>query len=184
MGFPHGDFILLDLDISPGIARVSAPTYPIKWEATEGYGTSGASSRFRGRGLGIWKVAFECTEDSEKDEMDGYAQRHFEVRLGKRPEPLNFYHPIIVSAPHRITAATVTDVEGWDQRSSGLWVFTVSFQEFRKAKPFIVSKAKDPIPAVAGVDALPLSKADKILAEAYAANQAAQARFDVPIGQR
>ena len=145
-GPPQQDYIVLAGTPSPGKAVVRGASSPRKWDIQAGYGLTGATVIFNGEGLAQFDVDFYAWEPEHFVLWEVFAKLTLEnPPIGARPTSMSIQHPALNSPPLKITQVVVTNVTQWDlSDETGEYMRTVSFLQYRKAKPALVKPLEGP----------------------------------------
>lgn len=156
---------------SPGRATITGAAIPYKYHVQEGYGLSGATTTYHGRGV----AKFTLT-------IDMWAREHFLAwplfaKLLEPPKPglklvVEMQHPIL--SAQGIKAVAVESMGALERQGNGLWRCTIQCLEWRPPVPALV-KPRGAIPGVAkGKPIPPKTEADLALEKARAEFEAAR----------
>ncbi len=145
-GAPQQDYIVLAGVPSPGKAVVRGASSPRKWDVQAGYGLTGATVIFNGEGLAQFDVDIYVWEPEHFIQWEPFAKLTLEnPPLGARPTSMSIQHPMLNSPPLKITQVVVTNVTQWEPSDeTGEWMRTISFLQYRKAKPALVKPLEGP----------------------------------------
>jgi hypothetical protein len=134
----YGDFIKLGGEKSSGLCDVSGASSPRKWDQAQGYGISGASSRFLGVLLSEFSIKFRLYGSQNPPSPDWEAWNAFQAKVlmkppaGRYPKSLDIWHPELERL--KIKSVGVVDVGQAYQSDNGEWTIEVKFIEFRRPK--------------------------------------------------
>lgn len=145
---------------SPGRARISMASIPYNWDIQEGYGLSGASMTFKGRGL----VKFTLY-------IDLWAPEHFIawqlwmvlIRPPSTSVPLvvEMGHPVLSMLD--VKAVAVLSLGQPERQSNGMWTVRIDCIEYREQQKSLV-KPRGSIPSPEkGAVVTPQTEADRAL---------------------
>lgn len=135
---PFQDVIVLGGVPSPGRAIVKPPTSPRNWNIRQGYGYSGATIVFAGKGL----AEFDVDISLWNDELHWLEWKAFALLLAVPVPPvvtgLDIQHPLLNMAPWNIKSVVVKDVIGFEEDTDDeFFTGTIKFIEFRAPVPAI-----------------------------------------------
>lgn len=157
---------------SPGRATITGAAVPYKYDIKEGYGLSGATTVFHGRGVAKFTLTIDLW-----DRLHFLAWPLFK-KLLEPPKPAL---PLVVSMDHPIlsdqgiTKVAVESMGALERQSNGLWRCTIQLLEWRPPLPAIV-KPRGAIPSVAkGKPIPPKTEADLALEKARVEFEGARA---------
>jgi hypothetical protein len=139
----YGDFIVLGGQKSPGLCDVSGAGSPRKWDQAQGYGMTGAVSRYLGAALSEFSVKFRLYGPNNPPSPDWKAWNDFEKLLmkppvGARARALDIWHPELERL--KIKAVGVVDVGQAYQSDNGEWTIEVKFIEFKPQPKISLAK--------------------------------------------
>lgn len=165
------NFVIVNGIPSPGRATITGAAIPYKYDVREGYGLSGATTTFHGRGV----VKFTLTIDLW-DRLHFLAWPLFSKML-EPPKPglklvVEMQHPIL--SAQGIKAVAVESMGALERQSNGLWRATIQCLEWRPPLPALV-KPRGSIPGVSkGKPIAPKTEADLALEKARVEFEAAR----------
>lgn len=145
----QGDSILLMGVQSPGTCKIRGAGSPRHWDERPGYGIEGGNSVYTGKGLAKFDVDFYAWTVEHFLFWEVFARLTL-VLPSKAIIPLSMgiVHPLLNAPPLNINQVVVTNVTQFEEvDETGLYMRTVSFLEYKKAKPFIAKPREGP-PAV------------------------------------
>jgi hypothetical protein len=156
---------------SPGRATVIGAAVPYKYDIKEGYGLSGATTTYHGRGVAKFTL-----------HIDIWAREHFLAwplfkKLLEPPKPslplvVEMQHPVL--SDQGISKVAVESMGALERQSNGLWRCTIQLLEWRPPVPALV-KPRGAIPGVAkGKPIPPKTEADLALEKARVEFEAAR----------
>ncbi len=147
MTFPNQDWIVLNGQRSPGVARIVNASDPRKWDKRVGYGMSGAYLVYVSDELPSFSVMVDLTKPSHFVQWITFAKLLEKPRKGVRPtKALSIDHPLLALPPLRITEVVVEDVSQFEVDDDGLYTCEIKFIKWGKPAP-ILSKPTAAIPA-------------------------------------
>ncbi len=169
---PALNFVTVNGFPSPGKATITGAAIPWNYDVHPGYGLSGATTIFRGRGIAEFTLTIEL-----------WAPEHFLawplfVKLLEPPKPglklvFEMQHPIL--AAQDIKSVVVKSLGALERQSNGIWKCTIQLMEWRPPIPALV-KPRGSIPGVAkGKPIPPKTEADLALEKARVEFEAARA---------
>ncbi len=132
--------------VSPGRLRVSGFAQILNWEVRPGYGMTGATTVFRGRGLTPGTLLFEFWNQDQIDEWFVFS-KVFDVPqkpLGTRLA-LGIAHPILKAIG--VETIVMTKMHQIEINQNGLWSVSVEVLEYKAPIKAIV-KPRGAVPAV------------------------------------
>lgn len=139
-GAPYQDHIVLAGQVSPGLAAVRGCSSPRNWDVQKGYGLTGATVIFTGEGLATFDVDIFAWEPEHFTAWEIFARLTLvNPPIGARPTAMFIQHPQVNDPPISVSDVVVTNVTQWEQgEEGGLWARTISFLQYRKAKPALI----------------------------------------------
>ncbi len=146
-GFPQQPYIVLGALQSPGVATVRGLNSPRNWNVQQGWGFTGATAVYGGKGLAEFEVDIDLWEPEHFIEWNLFAQILAPPLPGPAGLALGILHPIVNGPPHGVHAVVVKDVSQPVQSDTGLWTYTLKFLEYRKPIPALAR----PIAAIPAV---------------------------------
>jgi hypothetical protein len=136
---------------SPGRATITGAAIPYNYDVKQGYGLSGATTVFRGRGVAKFTVTIELWERAQ------YAAWAVWSKFLEPPKPgiklvVEMQHPVL--AAQDIKAVAVESLGALERQSNGSWKCVIQCLEWRPPLPALV-KPRGAIPGVAGGKVIP-----------------------------
>jgi hypothetical protein len=156
---------------SPGRATITGAAIPYKYHVQEGYGLSGATTTFHGRGVAKFTLTIDLWDRIH------FAAWEIFKKLLEPPKPglklvVEMQHPILSS--QGIKAVAVESLGALERQTNGMWRSTIQCLEWRPPVPALV-KPRGAIPGVAkGVPIPPKTEADLALEKARVEFEAAR----------
>jgi hypothetical protein len=126
------DFVVIDGQISPGIAVVTGCDRKYSWDVKAGKGNAGASTTFQGDEISKPKVEFLMWLDEHFEAWDNFVQI-LRRAVGPKPNALTVVHPDFQE--NDISACTIDNIGQRVAKGRGLHSVTVSFLEYKPPKP-------------------------------------------------
>lgn len=118
---------------SPGITVVEGSSIaPRKWDERGGYGLTGSTLVFTGKGLGKFDVIHSFYEERDWQEWDAYLKLVTPPPTNVRPRSIDVFHPWL--AMNQVTKAVVLDNSIPKQTEDGVWQIVYNWQAFRSPK--------------------------------------------------
>lgn len=157
--FIYQDFIAIGGKISPGVCEIVGASSPRKWDERKGYGVSGATLVYTGRGLGKFTANFTMWDDDDLDEWEEFADMLGKEVTSRKGQSWAIAHPLVNLKPLSIMIVCVEDISQLTQMDDGGWKSSIKFIEYRAPKQ-IVSTPDKPTPDAPNPTASAQDKAD------------------------
>lgn len=163
---------------SPGRVRISGAGIPLNWEVRPGYGMTGATVVFRGRGLSKFTCLFEFWDQDQLDMWDPFAKVFDVPQKPIGPKlALGVSHPVLDALG--IRSAVMENMGQLEINASGLWSITVAMLEYRAPIKAIV-KPRGAVPPADQGGVVAKTEADFALVDMQAQFAKAQAAANGP----
>lgn len=128
------DFVVLGAEVTPGIAEVTGFDRPYKWDAKEPKGSSGAETRYQGKGLVKGKIRIKLWLPEHFAAWDAMKAKISPPEGAKSPEALGILHP--VPNDNEVFSVVIEKIGGVTAiGSKGLHAVDIELLEYRKPKP-------------------------------------------------
>jgi hypothetical protein len=148
-GFPVlQNYFFMNGEQSPGVCRFEGAALVRSWDIRKGYGFSGASTVYTGENLAEFNAIITLWEPSHFVEWDTFSRAFLRVPVGVRPSAFDLDHPIINGTPLYIRSVVVKKVSQFVKVSPMKWECTITFLQYREAKPLQLGRPVQSIPAV------------------------------------
>lgn len=168
---PALNYVVVNGVQSPGRAQLTGVAAPYKYDVQEGYGLSGATTIFRGRGVARFTLTISLWRPEHFIAWPFFAAL-LEPPKTSKPLVVQMRHPLLSMAD--IEAVAVESLGAPERQSNGVWTATISLLEYRPPKPALV-KPRGAIPSPEkGAPVTPQTEADKALVVAQAELAAAR----------
>lgn len=132
MGKSLSRLLVLGVPSSGVVTIEGASIAPRKWDERGGYGLTGSTLVFTGRGLGKFDAIHTFYEKRDWEEWDKYLKIVSAPPTGQRPKALDVSHPWL--AMNQVFKAVVLDNSIPKQRETGEWDIIYNWQQFRAVK--------------------------------------------------
>lgn len=147
-GFPVlQNYILLQGQQSPGVARIEGAGAPRSWDIRKGYGFSGATTVYTGDELSEFDVILTLWEPGHFDAWVAFSALLAKPPVGIRPSAMDIGHPILNGPPLFIKSVVVKNVSQFRKSPGMKFETTIKFLQYRAPKPML-GKPNQAIPAL------------------------------------
>jgi len=172
---PELNYVVVAGMRSPGRATLTGVKVPYKYDVQEGYGRSGATTTFRGRGIARFTLTIDLWLPEHFLAWAAFAKA-LEPPKASKPLVVEMRHPVLAAAD--ISAVAVESFGQPEKQSNGIWRVTIGLLEYRPPRDALV-KPRGAIPSPEkGAPLTPKTEADRALAavraELLAAREAAR----------
>jgi hypothetical protein len=127
------DYVVLEGQRSPGVARVRAPSSPRKWDERDGHGASGATLVYNGDKIAHFEIEIDLWETQHFDDWDAFKVLLQRAPKGTKPKAMDISHPF--TDEHGIASVVVEDLVGPEVSDQGLTTWVVKLAQYRPPTP-------------------------------------------------